>query len=338
MLDPIHLVNAALAAVALQGCFILWHKKGLKGICLFMLLVAFAATTNIFEAASRTQNVFLLSPVFQLIFGPALYLSCRRLIGQKITHKDWLHFTPAFIGLFFSTYVQEVIALGTLSRLVYSLLTVKILIHYKRQLERERSDSDEHSMLWLVWLVLITAAFNLLDMARLNMQPYIPPDLNLIGQLLNNALWLFVIVFISYKLNQQKSSPRVAFVVTEKEESDAKPAADLHHYHTIFSAIDQKIKQDGLFKTERLTLTQLASELGLLSRDVSRAINLTTQKSFNEYINQLRVDYVCQLLTSHHDHSITDLAFMAGFSSKAVFNRSFKQVTGLTPSQYRKSH
>lgn len=82
-------------------------------------------------------------------------------------------------------------------------------------------------------------------------------------------------------------------------------------------------------------MSQLSGDLGLQQRDVSRAINLNANKTFNGYINGLRVDYVCNLLRSGVQQSVTELAFEAGFSSKAVFNRSFKEFTGMTPSQYK---
>ena len=335
LVEPIHLVNAAIVAVSIQESLILWHKSGFRGICFFMLLVACAAVFNIVEASADSQSTFIISPIFQLLFGPALFLACKGLMAKKNTNNDWLHFIPVLVALFFAKYVQLIIAFGTISRIGYSLLTAKTLVQYKQKLDAERSDSDEYSLQWLVWLVLVTAAFNLLDLIRLNVQSYISVETNMLGQVLNNSLWLFVIMFISYKLHSQKASPNVQ---SEHSTKTSDIAEDTHLYQAIFSAIDDKMKDEQLFRTERLTLTELAKILELQSRDISRAINLISQKSFNDYINTMRVDYVCQGLTANNNNSITELAFEAGFSSKAVFNRSFKQITGVTPSQYRKNH
>lgn len=332
MLDSIQLVNASIIALSVQGSLILSRRERLKGIRLFMLLVAVAGLLNLFETNTQGITDILLSPLLQLVFGPALFLACRGLTGYKVSNKDWLHFLPFLAAIFFAKHVQLIIAIGSISRIVYSLFTASYLIQYKRLLDTERSDSDEYSFQWLVWLTLVTAVFNFFDLIRLNMQPFIPLQINLIGQLVNNSLWLFVIMLLTYQLNLQKDSPEI------KDKSNGKNTSSeegVEEFREIFAAIEHKVKSEELFRTERLTLTQLSNLIGLQSRDVSRAINLVTQKSFNEYINTMRIDYVCQSMNKNGDESIIELAFDAGFSSKAVFNRSFKHITGLTPTQYK---
>jgi AraC-like DNA-binding protein len=332
MQDPIQLINAAIVAVSIQGSLVIWNKKGFRGISLFMLLVACAALFNLLETNTQSLSGAILSPLFQLVFGPALFLACRGLTGYKFSNKDLLHFLPFLAAIIFAKHLQLIIAIGSISRIVYSLFTASYLIQYKRSLDAERSDSDEYSFQWLVWLILITAAFNFFDLIRLNTQPFIPLQINLIGQLVNNSLWLFVIMFLTYQLNLQKDSPEI------KDKSNGKSTCSeegVEEFREIFAAIEHKVKSEELFRTERLTLTQLSNQIGLQSRDVSRAINLVKQKSFNEYINTMRIDYVCQSMNRNGNESIIELAFDAGFSSKAVFNRSFKHITGLTPTQYR---
>jgi AraC-like DNA-binding protein len=52
----------------------------------------------------------------------------------------------------------------------------------------------------------------------------------------------------------------------------------------------------------------------------------------------LRVDAVkAQLVDPAESRDVLDIAFEAGFSSKASFNRSFKLVVGVTPSVFRRS-
>ncbi|OFI34930.1 hypothetical protein BFC17_15300 [Alteromonas lipolytica] len=309
----------------------LWHKQGHKGICLYLLLIAIAALFNIIEGIYFISDTFLITPVFQLLFGPALFLACVGLIHKKTSKIDALHFFPAIISIPFTNYVQIIIALGTISRIGYSVLTALKLYSYKKSLDLERSDSDEYSFQWMIAIIAITAVFNLLDLIRLNFQPYIAGELNLIGQAFNNGLWLVAIIFITYKLNEQKSSPSIKDEAIERSSFKE----DSGHFLPIYSALDNQVKEEQLYKVSRLTLNQLSELTGLQPRDISRAINLNANKSFNEYINDLRVDYVCNILRSGAQKSITDLAFEAGFSSKAVFNRAFKQVTGMTPSRFK---
>jgi AraC-like DNA-binding protein len=73
----------------------------------------------------------------------------------------------------------------------------------------------------------------------------------------------------------------------------------------------------------------------MATRDISRCINLVAGMSFNDYINQHRIEQIKWALQTDDYTNLTDLAFAAGFSSKATFNQSFKKATGMTPSEFR---
>lgn len=352
-LEPISLINAGIVIASIQGCAILWSKAGHRGICVLLLLLALSALMNILEAKGIAPYLTQFTPTFLLLFGPMLYLACSLLTKNALNKRDGLHFLPALLSMAFSQYVQAIIALGTLSRLAYSVLTARQLQQYKRHLDAERSDSDEYSFHWMIWVVVITASFNVIDLVRLNLQPFISADLNVFGQGVNNTLWLVMVMFITYKLNSQQSAPAIENRSNDKAQarssdshstgdeglsSDRAQSAekeDAAQFEVIFSALDVQIKEEQWFLIERLTLAQLSEFSGFQQRDISRAINLNANKSFNEYINTLRVDYVCQAIRNHANKSITELTFDAGFSSKAAFNRAFKQVTKMTPTQFK---
>lgn len=56
-----------------------------------------------------------------------------------------------------------------------------------------------------------------------------------------------------------------------------------------------------------------------------------------EYIDQLRTDYACLLLTTTQ-MSITEVAMETGFNSVSYFNRVFKKTMGCAPGEYRKKY
>lgn len=332
-LNPVNLIQAASIAVCILGAAILWPRQQVRGIAWFMLLVALAAAINILEESGVTRRFYLISPSFQLLFGPVMYFACCRLIGSNVAGRLWWHLIPGLLALIASGSAQWLIALGTISRLVYALLIAKILYRYNQQIDNERSDSEEFSFMWMIGLVGVTALFNLVDLVRLNMQPVLPVEVNLIGQGINNLWWLVVIMVLTYQLQRQKDSPKPEFEVTTEQNRSGERVED---YQSIYDEIDSVVAQHQWYRKERLTLSGLAQLTGLQSRDVSRAINLVGQKSFNEYVNAHRVQYVCEQLSSASSQSLNQIAFDAGFSSKATFNKTFKQFKGQTPSEFRK--
>ena len=58
--------------------------------------------------------------------------------------------------------------------------------------------------------------------------------------------------------------------------------------------------------------------------------------TFQAYVKNTRIEHAKWLLTVS-SHSITEIALSSGFSDMRVFNKLFKQETGMSASDYRKA-
>jgi AraC-like DNA-binding protein len=58
--------------------------------------------------------------------------------------------------------------------------------------------------------------------------------------------------------------------------------------------------------------------------------------SFVEYLNTVRIGYACKLI-SEKDLNIVEAAGESGFNNLANFNRQFKKIKNMTPSEYKKT-
>ena len=342
-LNFVNLIQAATVGASVLAGMLLWRYPAFKGVSTLFGLVALASIINILEESGLTRDLYLLSPIFVMLFGPAIYLAIKRLTGP-LEQTLWLHLLPVLPLVLMTTQVQLVIALGSVWRLAYAFFTATMLWQYKRSLEQERSDADDFSVTWLVWLVLITAGFNLIDVIRLNTQHLIGHEMNLLGQGMNNLVWLIVIIVITVKILEQGALPYRTIIDADKSEegsrvnpSDNSNDAVVEQYRGTFQELDKLISTHQWYLKPKLTLSQLSELTGLQTRDISRAINLVANQSFNDYINKYRVQQVCEQLQQSANKSLTDLASNAGFSSKASFNQVFKQVMGTTPSEYKRA-
>jgi AraC-like DNA-binding protein len=99
------------------------------------------------------------------------------------------------------------------------------------------------------------------------------------------------------------------------------------------------LKEDRIYRDEELTLRALAGALDISPHQLSWIINEEFRVSFPTLVNGYRVEEVKKRLAdpSFDGSSILQTALEAGFNTKASFNRAFKQHTGMTPSEYRKS-
>jgi AraC-like DNA-binding protein len=93
---------------------------------------------------------------------------------------------------------------------------------------------------------------------------------------------------------------------------------------------------DKVYLDAELTLTKLAAHLDLPPKTVSAVLNQHLKVGFNEYVNRFRVEEVKQRLLNPPKGNLTVLAvaFDSGFNSLATFQRVFKNLTGITPTQF----
>jgi len=88
---------------------------------------------------------------------------------------------------------------------------------------------------------------------------------------------------------------------------------------------------------EEMTLTSMARDLGYSPYALSRVFSSAFHQNFNQYLNEIRLDYVCNLL-QYTDQSITEAYEHAGFNSQRTFNRVFYERFRMSPREYRKIH
>jgi AraC-like DNA-binding protein len=72
---------------------------------------------------------------------------------------------------------------------------------------------------------------------------------------------------------------------------------------------------------------------------ITQTLNIYKEKSFYDYINAYRVEaFINKLQKGDSDKfSLLGLAFDCGFNSKSSFNRVFKNITGKSPSEFKKT-
>jgi AraC-like DNA-binding protein len=103
--------------------------------------------------------------------------------------------------------------------------------------------------------------------------------------------------------------------------------------------LTEYMKAEKPFLNPDLSLPQLSAELNVSSHYLSQVINEQFNLNFFDFVNGYRVEEFKQNVRKPEfsNYSLLGIAFECGFNSKTAFNRIFKQATGLTPSQYRKT-
>lgn len=91
------------------------------------------------------------------------------------------------------------------------------------------------------------------------------------------------------------------------------------------------------FLEEQLSLEEVAHHFGVSVFVIRHALKRLVGKNFLEYVHQLRIRRATGLLSAT-DMSVSEVAFEVGFSSLRSFTRVFKEVIGVSATDYRKRH
>lgn len=94
-----------------------------------------------------------------------------------------------------------------------------------------------------------------------------------------------------------------------------------------------------IFKNFNKAITlQNVSEIAHMNASAfSRFFKRVNNKTFSQYIAEIRIGYACKLLMEDK-YNITEICYESGFNNISNFNRKFKLIKKCTPSVYVKQH
>ncbi|WHT39428.1 AraC family transcriptional regulator [Myroides sp. mNGS23_01] len=99
----------------------------------------------------------------------------------------------------------------------------------------------------------------------------------------------------------------------------------------------QLFEEKKEFLKHEISLSKLASQIGVNHRYLSYIIKHHKQQDFSSYINTLRIDYIVMLLQENPEtlkYKISYLADLCGFASHSRFTITFKRIKGISPSSF----
>lgn len=105
------------------------------------------------------------------------------------------------------------------------------------------------------------------------------------------------------------------------------------------SALDKQ-RMDAVYQyvqanfREEIKLEAVANELNMTVPAFCRYFKKLTNSTFTQFANEFRVAYARKLLREE-DWPIATVCMESGFNNLSHFNKQFKEVNGLSPSEYR---
>lgn len=88
---------------------------------------------------------------------------------------------------------------------------------------------------------------------------------------------------------------------------------------------------------ESIVLEDVANTINMTVPSFCRYFKKITNKTFTQFVNEYRVRHACRLLNGTDD-IIANIGFECGFNNLSHFNHQFKNITGMSPSDFRNRH
>lgn len=318
-------------------------------IALFYLLI----NTGIVFIAEKLIFLFVPST---LSLGAVFYgLMSSYLYREKHSLDKWIVRVPVLFLLFFSileiihysSYSPEsirfirIFATENTLRYVYPVYNLALIIRagYKigvTEKENQQTFADVN-VVDLIWIKISLAIyiFFFMGMVASNIDVVSP----FVSELIFNSAILILVLYVGYFQIQRivvyikQVSSREGVVEKDTPVNDPKHQEKIRN---IFVRIEELVTEKELFLNYDISVAFIAQELDVNMKYVSQAVNLGAGMNFNNYINAKRVYFSQQLLKEGGAEklSIEGIANKSGFRSKSAFNRAFKRISGLTPTEY----
>ncbi len=205
-LEPINLLQCLYIFMALFGLLLIGPVPRFNALALLLGLKTLLMIFNFLEETGVSRSYYLVTPIFILGFGPAIYLFCYQLVYARLPHKFWLHFLPMLGSLPFTQWPQVVIALGSLSQLLYLTAAMLLLKRYERVTAQARSDAANLSLRWMTIVLSLFLIMMAQDLIRLNLQPHLPADIRNSWYFINSSIY-FLLNGLSYYYGRPPTAP-----------------------------------------------------------------------------------------------------------------------------------
>lgn len=317
-------------------------------------------------ASALTGNLYQLKPKHLLHFLPAL-LSYVYLIGYFILPPQQKIEVFRNKGEGYEAFMVTNAVAIILSGIIYVVLTTMLHRKHKRNILQQFSDTEKITLDWiqylicgigLIWIfvilnkdafvfgtavlfILFIGYFGIRQVGIFTHGPGIPDNKQIPPvQKETAAVVDELLVVSSGEKNPEKSTD--VFTIQDHENTAAfkkkysKSGLTTEGALQLHEGLKKIVKEEKVYKKGDLTLSELAKKLGTHPNYLSQVINEKEKKNFYDYINDLRTEEFKNLVADPANRKFTllSLAFECGFNSKSSFNKYFKKMTGLSPTEY----
>lgn len=188
---------------------------------------------------------------------------------------------------------------------------------------------------WILTLIILTFILSVTTFTAF----YIP-EIHKVSDFFSLAVYVYMVFKILNYAPKKIEKIREKYTLLEKEEEVSAPKnkKEIKDLNDKIGPIVNNWVEAKKYCIPDLTIKTVATEIGTNQNYLSKYINNVQNMTFSVWLNTLRVEESKRILVEHQKKSIEEVGIEVGIPQIYNFSRWFKQVTGLTPYQYRKNN
>jgi len=153
--------------------------------------------------------------------------------------------------------------------------------------------------------------------------------------------FIILMLFFLYSMNKRNT---IAFIemkendLNNKKDPVAKPATDTEKFRDLYNKILHYFEKEKPYCDPDFTILKLSIAIDSNVAYVAKAIKINRNVNFNVFINTYRIRMVKEMLDRdwHNKYTMKYIYLSSGFKHQSTFNKAFKEIEGITPSEYIK--
>jgi len=287
---------------------------------------------------SLTEKNFKLKR-FYLLFSLPFIISTIFLVFYIGSIDDRLLFYTNFMKGNIEKSFKVMYFLKVIVGIIFLSLSFKQLSNHIKIVPQLFETAENKTLNWLRRLLF----FLLLTWLIVLIRPFINFNINSI-YLIGISVSIIIYFITINQLKQQTIYTEIPEEVIENIRKETKSKykysqITLEKQSEIFNTFHLYCTTEKPFLKQVCNLNFIAKKIDVKPYIVSQVLNLYAKKTFNEYLNELKVAEVVKNLESQQYNMLTIDAIgeLSGFRSKATFYAAFKKELNSTPLQYKKS-
>jgi AraC-like DNA-binding protein len=108
-----------------------------------------------------------------------------------------------------------------------------------------------------------------------------------------------------------------------------------YKFRKIYEKIIEYIESTHPYIDSNFKIAKISNDLNINTMYISKAISLQKNTNFNNFINSYRIEHAKKMIQNNLEYTLEHIYLSSGFKNQSSFNRTFRTLAGITPSEYR---